>query len=182
MRKRKRIFFILRIVSLFFLGLIVALVVAVSKINVETIRRSVVSILENAVNAHVQIDGDVKWRMSLRPSLVLDKVTIANANWAKKKNVVDAKRIVVRLNLLSLFNKNLAIENATGSDLVVNIEQNAKGEFSLPMLNKTDAVDVIESTNKQAKYAFSNSGLGRVRLKNVKLNIVKSKINFNEKN
>lgn len=180
MRKRKRIFFILRIASLFFLGLIVALVVAVSKINVETIRRSVVSILENAVNAHVQIDGDVKWRMSLRPSLVLDKVTIANANWAKKKNVVDAKRIVVRLNLLSLFNKNLAIENVTVSDLVVNIEQNAKGEFSLPMLNKTDAVDVIESTNKQAKYAFSNSGLGSVRLKNVKLNIVKSKINFNE--
>ncbi|MBQ0013000.1 MAG: AsmA family protein [Proteobacteria bacterium] len=172
----------LRIISIFVLGLVVASIIAVSKINVETIRRNVVAILENAVHAPVQIDGDVKWRMSLRPSVSLDKVRIANESWAKNTYAVDAERVVVRLNLLSLFNKNMAVENISVFDLGVNIEQNSKGELSLPILNSRSGEEQPEPANtlKQTKYAFTDSGLGSVRLKNVKLNILKNKINFAE--
>ena len=84
MRKRRRIFFVFRIISLFFLGLVVALVVAVSKTNVETIRRGVITGLETAVGAPVVVQGDVKWQMALRPRVVLEDVKIENANWANE--------------------------------------------------------------------------------------------------
>ncbi|MFQ6739274.1 MAG: AsmA family protein [Alphaproteobacteria bacterium] len=182
MRKRRRIFFVFRIISLFFLGLVVALVVAVSKTNVETIRRGVITGLETAVGAPVVVQGDVKWQMALRPRVVLEDVKIENANWAKSKYFFDAKRIVVRLNLLSLFNNNFAVENVSVSDSVVNLEQNNKGEFSVPIFNKTKTNEIsnTENVNKQGRFAFSDLGLGGIRLTNTKLNILQNKIYFDD--
>ena len=50
-------------------GLVVALVVALSQINLETLRNSVISVLQDSTGLPVHVDGDVAWRLSLQQEL-----------------------------------------------------------------------------------------------------------------
>ena len=83
---RRSLFFpIIRILSLIVVGLVVALVVALSQVNLETLRSSVVNVLQESTGVPVQVDGGVSWRFSLQPRIELNQVHIANPDWAKEK-------------------------------------------------------------------------------------------------
>ena len=78
MTRRRRWMLWLRLVCLFFLGLVVAVIIALSQVNLESLRGSVLSMLQNATGYPVQIDGIVSWKFSLRPRIELNQVRIAN--------------------------------------------------------------------------------------------------------
>ena len=64
---RRNLFFpILRMIALIVAGLAVALVVALSQVNLDTLRSSIVSVLQDATGMPVQVDGDVSDRKSTR--------------------------------------------------------------------------------------------------------------------
>ena len=126
---RKNIFFpIVRIFSLIVVGLFVALVVALSQVNLDTLRGSIVSVLQDATGLPVQVDGSVSWKLSLQPKIELHQVHVANADWAQNKYAFNAEKIDVRLNLMSLFRDHPTIQNVKIYNVNVNIEKNGKGE------------------------------------------------------
>ena len=73
-KKKKQSTFlkIMRVLVLFVLGLVVAVVIALSQINLETLRGSVLSVLQDATGLPVEIDGTVSWKLSLRPQIELN--------------------------------------------------------------------------------------------------------------
>lgn len=176
MRRRKRIFIIFRIITVVVLCGVIASVIALSKLNVDYVRDSVVNALSQATGAKVEIAGNFDLHMSLRPKISLYDLRIENASWAKHKYAFEAKTVTVNLNLLSVFNKQLMIEKLKISKPVVYIEQNAKGEMSLPVLNrKSDTVS--DNTDKfPDKYLVRDFGLGAIEFHDVDANIVNKKI------
>lgn len=176
MRRRKRIFIIFRIITVVVLCGVIASVIALSKLNVDYVRDSVVNALSQATGAKVEIAGNFDLHMSLRPKISLYDLRIENASWAKHKYAFEAKTVTVNLNLLSVFNKQLMIEKLKISKPVVYIEQNAKGEMSLPVLNrKSDTVS--DDTDKfPDKYLVRDFGLGAIEFHDVDANIVNKKI------
>ena len=98
----RRYLWVLRIIALFFMGLIVAIGVALSQVDLESLRGNILSILRESSNMPVEIDGKISWHFSLRPEIELNDIRIPNAEWAKNKNMFSAKKIDVRLDLLSL--------------------------------------------------------------------------------
>lgn len=172
---RRRLFFrIARIVVIFIIGLIVALFIALSQVNLETLRGDLVAILRDATHMPVEVDGDVSWKFSLRPSVKLNKVRIPNADWAKHKDGFTAAEIDVTLNLLSLLRDRPTIESIKIYDAVLFVEKNDKGEYSImpkssdtPEQNKEAA---SESTHQ--KYPFEDPGLGSVEVRNSVAHIV----------
>ena len=85
----------MRIVMLFIVGMVVAFVIALSQVNLETLRGNILSILQNATGMPVEIDGAVSWKFSLRPRIELNQVRIPNADWAKHKYAFSAEKIDV---------------------------------------------------------------------------------------
>ena len=164
---RRSLFFpIIRILSLIVVGLVVALVVALSQVNLETLRSSVVNVLQESTGVPVQVDGGVSWRFSLQPRIELNQVHIANPDWAKEKFAFSADRVDVRVNLLSLFRDRPTIQNIKMYNVTVDIEQNADGKYSVPLLNKK-----AESATEEKKleiYPFKDFGLGGVEIKKIK--------------
>ena len=57
--KRSVLFQIMRVAGLFFMGLVVAVVVAFSQINLETLRGDVVNVLRESTGLPIEIDGAV---------------------------------------------------------------------------------------------------------------------------
>lgn len=175
MKVRKSIFFpIIRILGLFVVGLVVAIVVALSQINLESLRGNLLSILRDATGMPVEIDGAVSWKFSLRPRVELNQVRIANESWAKNKYAFSADKIDVRLNLVSLFRDRPTIQNVKVYDAKINVEKNSAGQYSVALLAKK--ADAVKSENSVPdKYPFKDAGLGGVEVKNLSANVLGEK-------
>ena len=129
--RKNRFFSIVRLLSLFVVGLGVAVVVTLSQINLEKLRGNLLAVLRDATGMPVEIEGAVSWKLSLRPMVELNKVRIANADWAKKKYGFSADKIDVRLNLISLFRDRPTVQNVRIYNAELNIEKNADGQYSV---------------------------------------------------
>lgn len=174
MRLRKNRFLsILRIVGLIVIGLGVALFVALSRVNLETLRGNILTMLRDSTGMPVEIDGAVSWKFSMRPRIVLNQVRVANADWAKEKYAFSAEKIVVRLNLISLFRDRPTIQNVRVHDAKVHIERNSAGQYSVEKLAKKENVSEQEVVAKEfEKYPFKDAGLGGVHVVNLDVNFL----------
>ena len=110
-QKKGSFFKIMRVLVLFVMGLVVAVVVALSQINLESLRSSVLTVLQDATGLPVEIDGAVSWKLSLRPQIELNQVRVPNADWAHHENAFSAEKIDVTLDLISLFRDRPTIQN-----------------------------------------------------------------------
>lgn len=127
----KRHILLLRFIAFFFMGLIVAFIIALHQVNLESLRGNILSALRDATNMPIEIDGKMAWNFSLRPQIELNDVRIPNASWAKNKDMFFAKKINVRLDLFSLFSSHPVIRNIAIYDAELNIEKNSSGEISV---------------------------------------------------
>lgn len=168
MIQKKKIFFtVSRVIVLFVMGLVVAFVIALSQIDLESLRGDVLGILRDSTGLPVEIDGKVSWKLSLRPQIELHQVRVPNADWAKHKNAFSAEKIDVTLNLLSLFRDRPTIQNVKIYDATVCLEQNDKGEFSLKTDRKTS--ETATESAGPTDYPFEDFGLGGVEVKNIEI-------------
>ena len=166
---KKKIFFtVFRVLGLFVMGLLVALAVALSQVDLESLRGSVLGILRDATGLPVEIDGAVSWKFTLRPRIELNQVRVPNAEWAKHKYAFSAEKIDVRLNLLSLFHDRPTIQNVRIHDATVCIEQNEVGEYSVtPFKSDAGNATVVTTPKQPSKYPFVDPGLGGVQVRNL---------------
>ena len=168
--KYRKIMFWLRMVSLFFLGLIVAVIIALSQVSLESLRGHVLGALRTATGYPVQIDGMVSWKFSLRPRIELNQVRIANASWAKEKFGFSAERMDVTLDLVSLLRNRPTIRSVSLYDTTVKIEKNDKGEYSVQQLEKPVATETVETnkTNKTPElFPIKDVPFGKIEIENL---------------
>lgn len=184
-KKRKGSFFkIMRVLVLFIMGLVVAVVIALSQINLEALRGSVLTVLRDATGLPVEIDGAVSWKLSLRPQIELNQVRVPNAEWARHENAFSAEKIDVTLDLISLFQDRPTIQNVKVYDATICIEQNEKGEFSiLPKFTSaqpdTDAGTEAPVLTGPADYPFVDPGLGGLEVQNLDIDIFGAEYSIN---
>lgn len=170
----------MRVLALFIMGLVVAAVVALSQIDLEKLRGSVLSVLRTSTGLPVEIDGAVSWNFSLRPQIELNQVRIPSAQWATNKYIFSAEKIDVTLDLISLFRDMPTIQNIKIYDAAINLERNADGEFSVATLPDDDAKNTVDNKTDDAAnnntepdaFPFKELGLGGLEIQNLALNIV----------
>ena len=166
-QKKGSFFKIMRVLVLFVMGLVVAVVVALSQINLESLRSSVLTVLQDATGLPVEIDGAVSWKLSLRPQIELNQVRVPNADWAHHENAFSAEKIDVTLDLISLFRDRPTIQNIKIYDANICVEQNAGGEFSVVPNIGDVATDAGKSVDTPADFPFAASGLGGLEIQNL---------------
>lgn len=162
----------MRIIALFFMGLLVAVGIAFSQLDLESLRGNILSALRDATNMPVEIDGKISWHFSLRPEIELNDVRIPNAEWAKNKNLFSAKKIDVRLDLMSLFHSHPVIRRIKVYDAKVFIEKNEKGENSF-VFNNQQPVEKTPDTEKDtiAKYPVEQMPFGGLDIDKISVNV-----------
>lgn len=173
-RKKSLFFSVMRVFCLFLGGLAVAFVIALSQVNLETLRGDVLNILRGATGLPVEIDGTVSWKFSLRPRVELNSVRVPNATWAHAHDAFTASKVDVTLNLISLFRHSPTIQNVKIYDAKINLERNGDGRYSVmpSVLDTTETADGDKKTDAATKYPFEDPGLGGVEIKNLNANIL----------
>ncbi len=172
----RRYIWLLRVIALFFMGLIVAIIVALSQMNLEALRGNILTGLRDATGMQIEIDGDMSWKFSLRPEIEFNNVRIPNADWAKNKNLFVADKIDVRLDLFSLFRKKPAIRHIRIIDAKINLEKKASGENSIVINESADDENESKKDSENAKieiakYPFKPLPFEGLDIENVTANI-----------
>lgn len=171
-KKEKNFFKIMRVLTLFVMGLFVAIVIALSQIDLENLRGDVLAVLQDATGLPVEIDGAVSWKLSLRPQIELNKVRVPNAEWANHDYAFSAEKIDVTLDLISLFQDRPTIQNIKVYDATVCLEQNENGEFSVkPNINEKSQEENNNNATK-SDFPFVDPGLGGLEVKNLEVDIL----------
>lgn len=162
----------LRIIAVFFMGLIVAIGIALSQLDLESLRGNILSSLRESTNLPVEIDGKISWHFSLRPEIELNDVRIPNADWAKNKNLFTAKKIDVRLDLLSLFKSHPVIRRIKIYDAKIAIEKNDKDENSI-VFNNLQTPQKLPDTDKNIipKYPIEQLPFGGMDIEKLSVDI-----------
>ncbi|MBR5904451.1 MAG: AsmA family protein [Alphaproteobacteria bacterium] len=167
----RRHLWLLRGMFLFFMGLIVAIIVALNQMNLESLRGSILSVLRDSTNMQIEIDGKMTWRFSLRPEIQLNSVRIPNADWANQKNLFSAKKIDVRLDFFSLFKSRPVIRYIKIHDAKINLEKNDNDEWSVVVNEVKKEENNTAEKNIQMKYPVERLPFGGLEIENVKANI-----------
>ena len=144
----KRHISLLRGIAFFFMGLIVAFIVALNQVSLESLRGNILGMLRETTNMPIEIDGKISWRFSLRPEIELNGVRIPNANWAKNKNLFFAEKVDVRLDLLSLFKSHPVVRHIKFYNAEIALEENAKGENSVVYIDAQKTPEEPEIENQ----------------------------------
>ena len=162
----------LRIIALSFMGLLVAFGIALYQLDLESLRGNILSALREATNMPVEIDGKISWHFSLRPEIELNDVRIPNADWAKNKNLFSAKKIDVRLDLLSMFKPHPVIRHIRIHDAKIAIEKNDKDENSI-VFNKLQTPEKSPDTEKNIieKYPVEQFPFGGMDIEKLSVNL-----------
>ena len=142
----------LRIIGLLLGGAIVAVVIALSRIDLETLRGNVAKILSDAAGMPVEIRGNISWQVSLQPRIVLNDIVIKNAAWAKNPDGVKIDRLSAVIDVLSLIRSNPTIHRLRITNLTAFVEQNSAGEWSMDSGFGSGADSIVAP--EELKYPF----------------------------
>lgn len=181
MKKKKRKFFVFaRAIFLFFAVLIVAVVAALSKMDMNVLRKNLLEVLRTSTGLQIEIMGDVSWKLSLRPRVTMRDVTVPNVAGAKHKNLLEAETIEVNLDLISLFSNRPTIQRVRVNDAKVFIDKDAKGELILPKFGNDEESSytpdsAVEGENEIPEYPFVDPGLGGLNVDKLVIDIAGTK-------
>ena len=168
----KKHLLLLRVIAFFFMGLFVAIGIALYQLDLESLRGNILSALRDNTNMPIEIDGKISWNFSLRPEIELNDVRIPNADWAKNKNMFTAKKIDVRLDLLSLFKSHPVIRYIKVFDAKIAIEKNDKDEISVVFNNSQTPEKPSYTEDKETTiYPVDQLPFGGLDIENLSVNL-----------
>lgn len=171
MTRRTKFLIIARAIFLFFAVFAVAVVVALSKIDTNSLRENILGILRSSTGMPVEIAGDVSWKLSLRPHVVINKITVPNAPGEKHKNLFEADTLEVRLNLLSLFRNRPTIQHVRIKNGKLFWNDNINSENNKDDKNADTAESVAQGDVQKPEYPFMDPGLGGIDVVNFEINV-----------
>jgi len=99
MKRKSRIAFALVVVVV---GVIVAGVAILKSLDVNAYRGTVAAEVEKAIGRKLTIAGDLELGISFAPSLVVEGVSLANAPWGSRPQMVTAERLAAEVELWPL--------------------------------------------------------------------------------
>ena len=129
------------VTALFVLGLFViaALIFAPGLIPAATYKPQIESAASSAVGRKVTMAGDIRFSFFPRVEVVVQDVTVDNADWAKAEHLASISELGLGLELLPLLSGELALQQFTLTDPVINLETDAQGRsnWDLPAAQET---------------------------------------------
>lgn len=119
--------------------LIIAVAVAVRTIDVNDFVAPMQKRVKDATGRDLVIRGGIDFKLSLEPELMIDDVSLSNAEWGKSPQMLTAKRVEAQVKLLPLLRRNFEIVRFKLIDPVIVLETNAAGKGNWEFGDRGDA-------------------------------------------
>lgn len=153
-----------------------------TQVDLNSYKGQIISAVKDSTGRDISL-GNIKVVPSLSPTLAVEKVVFANADWAKNKDMVTVDEIKVKLAIIPLLHKNITIDALIVKNAVINLEEKADGannwtfdvakkdaktvSFDFSLIKEANA---SELDDKSSLGFLKSLDIGEVKLDNVKIN------------
>jgi AsmA family protein len=108
--------------------LIIAVAIAVRTIDVNDFIAPIQQRVKDATGRDLVIRGGIDFKLSLEPELLIDDVSLSNAEWGKSAQMLTAKRVEAQVKLLPLLQRRFEIVRFKLIDPIISLETDAAGK------------------------------------------------------
>jgi AsmA family protein len=119
------------IIIAFFLVLFIVFYALVSRYDFNTLKSQISQKVQAATGRKLILRGDIKLKIGLTPSLVVEGVSFQNAPWSSQPEMVTAKRFEVKVAILPLLSGNIEIKRFILVEPQILLETDAAGKSNL---------------------------------------------------
>jgi uncharacterized protein involved in outer membrane biogenesis len=137
-------------------------------------------LVKSTTGRDLVIGGDVSFKFFPAPKLVVENVSLSNAEWGSRPTLVSIDRIVAELALVPLFSRTVSIKSIVLIRPVLNLERNASGESNWNLWQSESpytgssalVIDVSNVDVRNGRISYLKHGAGRLsvlKVQNLKL-------------
>ena len=149
---------ILGIISFVVVAAIIGVVIFISQFDLNEYKPKIEKIVYEQTGRKLALNGDIKLKISLIPTVAIKDATFENASWAKNPDMIKIKEADISLAILPLLDKEIEIGEVNIIDPVVNLAVNKEGVgnwiFEKPDdKNKDEKQETKEETKEEVNAA-----------------------------
>lgn len=134
----------IKIVLSVVIGLVVVIAVAgylfVRNFDLNKYKSDISLLAQERLGRKLAINGDARLGISFSPTLIVNDVELANADWASQPQMVKVGSLEIKLALLPLLKRQVVIDNITLQNPVINLEINSDGTPNWNMFESSTSV------------------------------------------
>lgn len=135
---------LIKIVLSVVIGLVVVIAVAgylfVRNFDLNKYKSDISLLAQERLGRKLAINGDARLGISFSPTLIVNDVELANADWASQPQMVKVGSLEIKLALLPLLKRQVVIDNITLQNPVINLEINDDGTPNWNMFESSTTV------------------------------------------
>ncbi len=124
----KRLIKILAVIGVLVIALIVAGVAILKSMDFNEYRAVIAEQVKDATGRDLLIEGNLDLQISLSPSVAVDGVTFANAEWGSSPEMISLESLSAEMELLPLLSGDVQVTRVVLQGVDVLLETNAAGE------------------------------------------------------
>jgi uncharacterized protein involved in outer membrane biogenesis len=106
---------------------LVTIIVIISTTDINQYKGQIFDLVEDATGRNLQIGGDLKFALSLVPTVVVEDVKFSNASWGSKPEMMSLKKFELKVALLPLITGNIQVNKIILIDPEILLETNKEG-------------------------------------------------------
>lgn len=156
---------ILKLAGVGAIALIIALVAVVKSIDVNDYRGVFVRAAKAATGRDLAIHGKLSLRLSLTPALIAEDVTLSNAGWGSRPEMIHLQRVRADIGLLPLLVREVRLSRLQLYAPDIYLERNAAGrgnwEFGTQV---ADAASAVEQAATPTTFKIGQVSVERARI------------------
>ncbi len=121
---------LLALVFILILCLSLVLAIIISTVDINQYREQIIQTVEKQTGRHFKIDGELKLAYSFIPTLLIEKASFGNPEWASSRDMVKIKRLEIEMALMPLLDKHVSINRIVLDSPEIFLETNKQGKRS----------------------------------------------------
>tara|TARA_R110001583_G_scaffold171120_2_gene324615 strand:- start:12439 stop:14460 length:2022 start_codon:yes stop_codon:yes gene_type:complete len=107
--------------------ILIIVVVIIATTDINQYKGQIINLVEDATGRNLQIGGDLKFALSLLPTVVVEDVTFSNASWGSQPEMMSLKKFELKVALLPLITGHIQVNKIILIDPKILLETNKEG-------------------------------------------------------
>ena len=118
---------VIKILAGLFVVAIIGIAIVISTFDVNQYKGEISQAVEDATGRKLDIGGDIGFKVSLIPTVVIEDIKFANASWGSKPDMLSLDKFEVQVSLMPLLSGNIQVNRVILLAPEILLETNKKG-------------------------------------------------------
>lgn len=131
-------------------------------------RDDIAKVVKSTTGRDLLIEGDVSLKIFPAPKLLVEKVSLSNAEWGVRSKLISVDQVIAEVALVPLFSRTISIKRVVLIRPVLNLERNTKGESNWNLWKSSTAtassgtlvIDVSNVDLRNGRISYLKHGTG----------------------